>query len=117
MSGGSLRGCALVTVCTLVGCGHPGDPDPLIGTRPALEQHVGGSCTARDASGRHWRCRIAALPDFPPVDIDLDGSGAWHGTASHPYTEPDAAASGGGPPIQRSGTAVLESSGCCVPVG
>ncbi len=117
MSGGILRGGALATVCALVGCGHPGDPDPLIGTRPALERHVGGSCTARDASSRHWRCRIAAFPDFPSVNIDLDARGAWDSTASHPYAETDAAGSGGGPVIQRSGTAVLESSGCCVPVG
>ena len=116
MSGGILRGGALATVCALVGCGHPGDPDPLIGTRPALERHVGGSCTARDASARHWRCRIAAFPDFASVDIDLDARGAWHGTASHPYAQTDAG-SGNGPVIERSGTAVLEASGCCVPVG
>ena len=74
------------------------------------------ACPA-DASGRHWRCRIAALSGFPPVDIDLDGRGAWRGTASHPYPETDAAGSGGALTIQRSGTAVLEASGCCVPVG
>jgi hypothetical protein len=116
VSGGILRCCALASVCVLVGCGHPGDPDPLVGTRPALERRVGGTCTARDASGRRWRCRLAGGPGFGPVDVDVDGRGAWHGTASRPYTEAGQAATGGAPTIQYSGESVRETSGCCVPI-